>query len=591
MKILSFAVNNFRALSGGLQNNKVDFKESNTIFLFGQNNVGKSTFLKAYEFFYKSDTPKEDDFFKIDTSKEIEFELEVELDDFDFEKIAAVAPKKKESIKNWLKNEKILKVKKIYMLNGKKIEVKNLTLKPSAANWEQPEQSEWDETNYGSIGLDSIFQSCLPTPIFIKAMPTEKEVEEIINNILSEKAKRFLSAKEVAELEDAKGKIKDLQDKMYNLSAITSYKRDVNEHFQKVFPNVKIELSEQDKVKWTEDKLGRKFNIHFEKINDEGETDGNIPTNYEKIGHGAVRTAMFALLLMQDVADEFKRKENRKDYLVLFEEPELFLHPKLMRELRTLIYKVSEDDLPYQILCASHSPQMIDISKPKSSLIRIIKKANDTTQLFQVNEEYLKSAKGIVTKEELKQEMYEVLRFNPFICESFYADEVVLIEGPTEEIILRGYLAEKKPSKDLFIVNCGTVNNIPFYQKMFSKFHIKYHVICDTDTSSQQNTDSNGNPIFTTHIQKSIYEQFKNDYSILGYSTGLLRVHQVTFEPAHNDSSIPVKLRFNETDYLISDGKPFNANRYWRDVLQPNLNDGEIQKVPIIKYICEIINH
>jgi predicted ATP-dependent endonuclease of OLD family len=587
MKILSFAVNNFRALSGGLENNRVDFKESNTIFLFGQNNVGKSTFLKAYEFFYKSDTAKEDDFFKKDINKKMEFELEVELDEFDFKKIAEVAPKKKDSLKVWLKNEKILKVKKVYL----KKEVKNFTLKPSSLNWEQPEEDDWDETNYGSIGLDSIFQSCLPTPIFIKAMPSEKEIEEIINNILSEKAKRFLTSKEIAELEDAKGKIKELQNKMYNPSSISSYKKDVNEHFQKVFPNFKIELSEQDKVKWTEDKLGKKFNIHFEKIRDGGEIDENIPTGYEKIGHGAVRTAMFTLLLMQDVAEEFKREKNRKDYLVLFEEPELFLHPKLMRELRTLIYKVSEDDLPYQVLCASHSPQMIDISKPKSSLIRIIKNNDDSTQLFQVNEEYLKNAKGIVTKEELKQEMYEVLRFNPFICESFYADEVILIEGSTEEIILRGYLSEKNPSKDLFVVNCGTVNNIPFYQKMFSKFHIKYHVICDTDKSNQQSIDSNGNPIFITHIQKGIYEQLKNDYTISDYSTGLLRVHKTTFEPAHIDSSIPEKFHYKISEYLSSDGKPLNANKYWRDVLQPNLDDMDIQKVPIIKYITEIINH
>ncbi len=500
MKIRSFAIDNFRALSGGLHNNKVDFNESNTIFLFGQNNVGKSTFLKAYEFFYKSETPKDDDFFKKNTNRKIEFELEVELDEFDFEKIAAVAPKKKDSIKTWLKDEKILKVKKIYTMNSKKIEVKNLTLNPTALDWEQPIQSDWDETNYGSIGLDSIFQSCLPTPIFIKAMPTENEVESIINDILSEKAKRFLTAKEVSELEDAKLKIKALQDKMYNPASIASYKKDVNEHFQKVFPNIKIEMSEQDKVKWTEDKLGRKFNVHFEKINNEGETDGTIPTSYEKIGHGAVRTAMFALLLMQDIAEEFKREKNRKDYLVLFEEPELFLHPKLMRELRALIYKVSEDDLPYQVLCASHSPQMIDISKPKSSLIRMVKRADNTTQLFQVNEEYLKIAKGVATKEELKQEMYEVLRFNPFLCESFYSDEVILIEGPTEEIILRGFLEENSPSKDLFLVNCGTVNNIPFYQKMFSKFHIKYHIICDTDKSVQF-----GNEILRTFFGKKVY--------------------------------------------------------------------------------------
>ena len=109
-----------------------------------------------------------------------------------------------------------------------------------------------------------------------------------------------------------------------------------------------------------------------------------------------------------------------------------------MKQLRTLIYKVSETDTPYQVLCASHSPQMIDITKEKSSLVRMTKH-NDGTRLYQINDEFLKDSKEIKTKEELKQEMNEVLRFNPFICESFYADEVVLIEGSTEEIILRGY--------------------------------------------------------------------------------------------------------------------------------------------------------
>jgi predicted ATP-dependent endonuclease of OLD family len=130
---------------------------------------------------------------------------------------------------------------------------------------------------------------------------------------------------------------------------------------------------------------------------------------------------------MKDIAEEFERQLNKKDYLVLFEEPELFLHPKLMKELRSLVYKVSEDDYPYQILCASHSPQMIDISQPKSSIVRMIKQNNDTL-FYQIDENFLLESKNVSTKDELKQEMYEVLRFNPFICESFYSDEVILIE-------------------------------------------------------------------------------------------------------------------------------------------------------------------
>ncbi|WP_152442179.1 AAA family ATPase, partial [Dickeya dianthicola] len=57
MKISFFGVNNFRAISGGIDNNKIIFKDTNTLFVYGANNVGKSTFLKAYLFFYSNEKP------------------------------------------------------------------------------------------------------------------------------------------------------------------------------------------------------------------------------------------------------------------------------------------------------------------------------------------------------------------------------------------------------------------------------------------------------------------------------------------------------------------------------------------------------
>jgi len=292
---------------------------------------------------------------------------------------------------------------------------------------------------------------------------------------------------------------------------------------------------------------------------------------------------------MKDVAEEFERIDNRKDYIVLFEEPELFLHPKLMKQLRTLIYKVSEADSPYQVLCASHSPQMIDITKEKSSLVRMIKDM-EGTKLFQINDEFLKEFKNLKTKEQLKQEMNEVLRFNPFICESFYADEVILIEGPTEEIILRGYFNEVSTDKDIFVVNCGTVNNIPFFQRIFSQFNITYHVICDTDSAEIMDTDEDNVIQFESGIQMAIYQQIKSDYKKENYKSGLLQVNIPTFEPFHQNDNILQHLRYKEA-YTKANGKPYNANLYWKEILQPNLNTKEISQVPIIKFLENIATH
>lgn len=582
MKISFFGVNNFRTISGGIDNNKIIFKDTNTLFIYGANNAGKSTFLKAYMFFYTNEKPIIDDFFKRDGNNSIEFELEVQLDELDKERIEAKAPKQKESYKKYLNNDYI-RIKKVWRKDGAKIEDKNYTF-----DYSKGENGGYDEIGYATVGLHTVFQSCLPKPVFIKAMPTEEEAKKILNEILKMMAESTLKTSDLEELKAAQDKIKELQDKMYDPELIETYQSSVNGYFNKIFGDTAICFKDQkDRVIWTENKLGRDFEIEFMKKNSQGDFDENIPSSYSSVGHGTIRTAIFTLLLMRDVAERFERRQGRKDYMVLFEEPELFLYPRMVKELRELIYQVSTEDLPYQVLCASHSSSMIDLSKPKSSIIRLVNNSAGTKS-YQINDQFLKDAKGIATNDELKQEMYEVLRFNPYICESFYADEVLLIEGPTEEIISRAFLQEVPSDKTIFVLNCGTVNNIPFYQKIFSRFNIKYHVICDTDKAGIVSIDQFGNADFDSGIQKTISEQYRSDCTAMNGNIGLLRTHNITFEPAHRDASIPDFLRFVDSG---DRSKPFNANLYWKDVLKPNIAHQDINKVPIIRYLNEIMAH
>jgi len=569
MKIVSFAVNNYRGISGGLEPNTIDFLGINTLFIFGQNNTGKSTFLKAYDFFYHDELPASDDFFRKKTDNSIEIQIEVELDDWDRKRIEVAAPKAKESYKGYLIDGCRIRLRSEWNPDGKKVKKRTYT-------W-HPADCTFVEIGYASVGLHGVFQSCLPRPIKIKAMPNEEEAKTILNEILKAVAESKLKDKELKELKDAQDKIKELQDRMYKKDVLEKYEGSVNSYMSVLFPSVRVAIDDaRDRVAWTENKLGREFDISFQKLDASGNVDSELPNHAGLIGHGTIRTAIFTLLLMRDIAEEFERIEGRKDYLVLFEEPELFLYPKVIRDLRDLIYKVSEGETPYQVLCASHSPSMIDITQLKSSIIRLVKE-DDGTRLFQVSDTFLKSASGAVSDADFKQEMYEVLRFNPYICEAFYADEVILVEGPTEEIVLRAYLRELPQKKFFFILNCGTVTNIPFYQKVLAKFTIPYSVICDTDGKSPSSTDPDGNPLFDSGIQGTISEQFQADRS--AGKVGVFRCHHTTFEPAHRADSIPEGLRMPPSS---SNGKPFDANRYWKEILKPQLNSTKIASVPII---------
>lgn len=585
MRLIKFGVNNFRAITGGLENNQINFDGSNTIFIFGQNNVGKSTFLAAYDFFFSDSKPEIDDFYKKGESQPIEFEVELGVDDIDLAYIQEKQEKKIASFKAYLSAESRIKIKRTFSIVTEKGKPRIGKEEDSTLN---PATGLWEKSAFGSIGLIQVFQALMPTPILIRAMPTEKEIEDVVNEILASKAKSKLSEEEFIELSEAQEKVRQLQDKMYNPVSISKYEEEVNNHFQQLFPDTKIEIGDSDKVKWTEDKFGKKFSVEFKKQQPDGSDDESTPSSYNSIGHGAVRSAIFSLLLMRDIAEELPRRADRKEYLILFEEPELFLYPKILKNLRELIYSVSDLDYPYQVLCASHSPQMIDLSKRDSTLIRMVKKFNGT-KLYQIQDKDLKEAKGAQTLEDLKQAMYEVLRFNPYICESFYADEVLLVEGPTEEIIVRGILQKVNHTKDLFIVNCGSVTNIPFYQKVYRKFAIRSHVICDTDQQEIGPLDEFGSPTFSGGVQKSIYEEHLQNCHNNPRVGGVLRIHDSTFEIAHKHESISDLVKL-PNDYPERNGKPFNANKYWREILEPNFNDDVINSVPIVCHLKEIIS-
>jgi predicted ATP-dependent endonuclease of OLD family len=157
--------------------------------------------------------------------------------------------------------------------------------------------------------------------------------------------------------------------------------------------------------------------------------------------------------------------------------------------LRDQLYALAENS-PFQVLCATHSAQMIDISKPHSSLVRIIKRENEETATHQVGHTLFQSDK-------FKDFIQMVNRYNPHVCETFYASNVLVVEGDTEAIVCREYLNEHHPESDIFILNSGSKNNIPFFQTILNHFSIDYGVLHDVDTRYIY-TDSGR----TTHINK-----------------------------------------------------------------------------------------
>lgn len=450
MKLIELRISNFRGLGGS--KNKIKFLDSNIIFLIGQNNVGKSSFLDAYEYFVNTKQKSAlTDYFKYNESNTICFEGDFEIEESD--KKDKDFAKEPDWISKWVqKSNGLVTIKKECSKAGTDFQK---STKDAEGNW----------VLNGFGGFDTIFKKYAPEPIKINAIETVESLEKKINTIIESEFIKKLDTTHKAEYNSAIASLKTLQDIITSADSVSSYNENINKGFKKVFPNLELKISVKDPDGIELDKAIK--SNHSVDVIKPGIDRKELFTQH---GHGVIRQALFNFIaFLKNTAEGTK-----KQYLILFEEPELFLHPQSERMLRDQLYNLAENS-PFQVLCATHSAQMIDISRPHSSLVRIVKHKNEETETYQVGHTLFHS-------DEFKDFIQMVNKYNPHVCETFYSSNVLVVEGDTEAIVCREYLNERHSDHDIFVLNAGSKNNIPFFQKILNHFSIDYGVLHDADT-------------------------------------------------------------------------------------------------------------
>jgi predicted ATP-dependent endonuclease of OLD family len=450
MKLVEMRISNFRSLGGN--GNVIRFSQSDIIFLIGQNDVGKSSVLEAYEYFINAKQKAElTDFFQYNEANTIVLEGDFEIEDSDSSD--KDLNKEPEWTKKWIqKSNGLITIKKVCDKSGS--EFKKFT---------KTSDGEWNEGGFG--GFDTIFKKYAPEPIKINAIETIESLEKKVNEIIEKECIKKLNETNPTEYEAAVKALQKLQDIASSTTSISTYNTNINKTFQKVFPNLELKISVKDPEGVEPEKAIK--SCHSIDVLKTGVDRKEL---FSQHGNGVIRQALFNFIAFLKTTTS----ETRKQYLVMFEEPELYLHPKSERLLREQLYELANNS-PFQILCATHSAQMIDISKPHASLVRITKDANESTFTHQVGH-------TLFQNDAFKDFVQMVNRFNPNVCEAFYATKVILVEGDTEAIICREYLKDKYKDLDIFVLNTGSKNNIPFFQEILNHFCIDYAVFHDSDT-------------------------------------------------------------------------------------------------------------
>ena len=157
--------------------------------------------------------------------------------------------------------------------------------------------------------------------------------------------------------------------------------------------------------------------------------------------------------------------------ILLIDEPEAFLHPPTIRGAREALYNFAINNADWQVIATTHSPIFIDLSKNHTTIIRVDSKSS--------KEHYISTDK-IGFSEDEKEQLRILRECNPMVNEFFFYDEIILVEGPTEQVALQKIC--EKNGIQAHIINCMGKANIPVFCRILNQFKIKYLVIHDSDS-------------------------------------------------------------------------------------------------------------
>ncbi|MBM7865546.1 AAA family ATPase [Heliobacterium gestii] len=217
-------------------------------------------------------------------------------------------------------------------------------------------------------------------------------------------------------------------------------------------------------------------------------SDGNYQTKPEHQGHGAQRALILSLLEL--LAEEIGIPDQngfRRSILILFEEPEIYLHPQMCRKMRDVLISVARRGTA-QVICTTHSPVFLDLADRHDG-IAIFKKTDQGIDIVQRSVDLFPGGNATSQRQRLRM----MLDFNPAVNEVFFSKEVCLVEGDCEIAALEAiaktlsqlgridYTRYLLRRREIVMVNCSGKWTIVAFQRVLNGFDIKYRVVHDVD--------------------------------------------------------------------------------------------------------------
>jgi len=262
---------------------------------------------------------------------------------------------------------------------------------------------------------------------------------------------------------------------------------------------------------------------HF--IEDDNLQVGKKRVDMKNIGQGLQRHLIYTMIKLAAKYDDNKKTGEKKEFypdftLILFEEPEAFLHPS-QQELMNIGLKQIASEYNQQVFCTSHSSVFVSKNiKNISEVKRIDKKAGESI-IYQMDDKTLKDIysdnieinkylqtqidKGIPTEDEKELKklindkdeetklLEEAIRFSIWLDSErssiFFAKHILICEGATEKTFI-DFLMNTEwldlKEKHVYCLDSLGKYNIHRYINLLNRFGLSYSVLMDFDGDKKQ---------------------------------------------------------------------------------------------------------
>ncbi|MBX3495002.1 MAG: AAA family ATPase [Parvibaculum sp.] len=199
----------------------------------------------------------------------------------------------------------------------------------------------------------------------------------------------------------------------------------------------------------------------------------------ENKGDGIKRSLTFALLQayvnrLRDVESVEEEGTKSAPLIFLFEEPELYLHPKSQRVLFSTLARIAES---HQVLVTTHSPLFFEPGVT-ASFVRVAKqeaKPKPIGVLYPVE----------FGLDQVNAEAFRLTRFENADA-AFFSSRVVLLEGESDDSYLKHLARVLDPAWDfdkenIALVRVSGKGNFAKFRRFFSSFGLPVKIVADLD--------------------------------------------------------------------------------------------------------------